>query len=472
MSSGVGTNSKSRSICGAELGVRHRPDHVEARQLIEASWAAIERCLDSAPITEALSHLEFVRSCADASEATLLAARLESGASPRSVESLLQKNEKTSKRTAKTRTRRANAVKANPGIAKKIASGELSPDQADVLATAAERTDGAAAKDETLIEKVAATPPDQAKKVADEWVREHTAADTVQDRYDRQRRLRCVKRWTTDRHTHVLALEGDEASIDRVELAIRNRSSEMWRADGGRELSAGEHPRTRDHRNFDAAVELFTRHDGFGGGDPVGGGRTTGSGSSPSRQRPRSTIVVTMSADQMTGSDPSPVRQVASGLLAPTLLAEMFCGSELVGQVVDGSGQVLWQGRTKRYFTDEQLVALIARDHGCVQCGAHYSTCDAHHIIPWESPARGPTDIENGALLCSDCHHRVHEHELVLMRDPTSGTWSTRPARPHEIAPKRSAPDTTRTIAQSASDNRSERGRPKLHERRRTGALW
>jgi hypothetical protein len=184
--------------------------------------------------------------------------------------------------------------------------------------------------------------------------------------------------------------------------------------------------------------------------------------------------VVTMTADQIAGSDTSPVRQVGGGLLAPTLLAEMFCGAEFVGQVVDDSGQVLSQGRSKRYFTDEQLLALIARDGGCVDCGAHYSMCDAHHIIPWESPARGPTDIDNGVLVCGDCHHRVHEHDLVLIRDPTSGTWSTRPARPHEIAPKRTAPDTTRTTAQrnSTSDKRSERGRAKLHERRRTGALW
>ncbi|NNK92212.1 MAG: HNH endonuclease [Acidimicrobiia bacterium] len=80
---------------------------------------------------------------------------------------------------------------------------------------------------------------------------------------------------------------------------------------------------------------------------------------------------------------------------------------------------------------------MIARDQGCALCRAHYSLCEAHHIIPWESPARGPTDIDNGALVCTDCHHWLHEHDLILVRDPNTGTWTTRPAQPHEIVPKR-----------------------------------
>ncbi|NNK92213.1 MAG: DUF222 domain-containing protein, partial [Acidimicrobiia bacterium] len=170
--------------------------------------------------------------------------------------------------------------------ATRMRSGELSPDQVDVIASGAERTGGAAAGDDELIETVAATPPDQAKKLVDEWVREHTDNADVQDAHDRQRRLRNVKRWSTDRGTDILALEGDTASIDKIETAIRNRSSQLYRGDGGRNLPAGKHPRSRDQRNYDAAIELLT------------GASSSKTGAVSSQPGPRSTIVVTMTLDQ------------------------------------------------------------------------------------------------------------------------------------------------------------------------------
>ena len=436
---------------------------------VEVLVAPIEELLDGLPIVDALALLEGVKGRLDAKEASLLAARLESGASTRSVESLLQNSGGTSKRSAKQRVRRAKAVKKNPSIAKRMQSGGLSPDQVDVLAGAADKTDGAAAGDEKLIGELAALPPDQGRKVADDWVRDHTETDTVQDAYDRQRRRRCVRRWTTDRDTHVLALEGDQASIDRAELAIRNRSQDLYRADGGREVPTGKHPRTRDQRSFDAAIDLLTTTTGTNtAGDSEGAGSAGGSAGSG----PRSTVVVTMTVEQATGVDPTPIRQVGGGLLAPTLLDELFCGADLVGMVVDGSGQPLWLGRSTRFFSHAQWLALIARDGGCADCGVHYSLCHAHHIVAWEAPARGPTDIDNAVLLCTDCHQRTHEHDRIWDRNPTSGTWTTRPATPNEQTPRRipeRGPDPALPDSQRPP---RERARPRLHERPRSGALW
>jgi hypothetical protein len=471
MTSGVGTATRSAGGSRFEVGVGYVPELTEVLAITAASLAVSDRLSHPLAVDDQLVVLNAIRAHCDAREASLLAARLESGASDRSVESLLQKGDKTSKRTAKTRTRRAKAVKENPGIASKIESGVLSPDQADVIASAADKTNGDAARDEELIEEVAATPPDQAKKVADEWVRNHTKADDVQDEHDRQRRLRCVKRWATDRNTHVLALEGDETSIDRVEHAIRNRSKDLYRGDGGRDLPPGKHQRTRDQRNFDAAVELLTRTSAAtgGGAEPDAGGSDSANGKRASRPAPRSTIVVTMTVEQATGVDPSPVRQVGGALLAPSVLEELFCGAELVGLVTDSSGLPLWLGRRSRDFSHAQWLALIAQDEGCTRCGAHYSQCHAHHIVAWNSPARGPTDIDNAALLCTDCHQFVHEHDLILVRDPKTGAWSTRAARPHEKAPKRPSAERSGDRRQP---ERPERGRPKLHERRRAGAMW
>ena len=450
-----------------EFSRAHVPALDEVLSIADSSLAVIDRWRTDLPVADALAVIEHVRAHCDAAEAELLAARLEAGATQRSVESLLQHDARTSKRSAKQRTKRAKAVNVNPALATKLKKGELSTDQADVLADAADKTDGAAATDDELVDKVAATPPDQAKRLVDDWVRAHTEAEDVQDRYDRQRRRRCVKRWKTDRDTHVVALEGDEPTIDRIEHAIRNRSSELYRADGGRDVPGGRHPRTRDQRNFDAAVELLTGPDTMTTAGGAASADATSTKTTPSSVRPpaRATIVVTMTHDQATGADPTPVGQVGGALLAPSLLQELFCGAELVGIVTDQSGMPLWLGRTSRRFSRAQWLALISRDRGCVHCGAHYSRCEAHHIIPWEAPARGPTDIDNAALVCSDCHHWLHDHDLVLVRDPEAGTWTTRPGRPEEVAPKR------RPQADPARPHRPQHRPPRLHERPRADAL-
>ncbi len=143
MSSPVG---KQSNRCRLEVGVRYVPSQSEVAEIQNAALAMVFRPLASLPIDEALATLNSGRAQYDAMEASLLAAQLELGASTRSVELLLQKGDKTSKRTAKTRTRRAKAVKENPGIATKIESGVLSPDQADVIASAADKTGGDAAE--------------------------------------------------------------------------------------------------------------------------------------------------------------------------------------------------------------------------------------------------------------------------------------------------------------------------------------
>ena len=80
--------------------------------------------------------------------------------------------------------------------------------------------------------------------------------------------------------------------------------------------------------------------------------------------------------------------------------------------IVDADGNPLWMGRTTRTATDEQWIALIDRDGGCVVCGADPSYCEAHHLEFWEH--NGPTDITNLALLCTRHHHDLHDQHLEL----------------------------------------------------------
>jgi 5-methylcytosine-specific restriction protein A len=75
--------------------------------------------------------------------------------------------------------------------------------------------------------------------------------------------------------------------------------------------------------------------------------------------------------------------------------------------VTGAGGLALFLGRATRFFTPAQKLAIALRDGGCARCGVPVARCDVHHIKFWS--LGGPTDIDNGVLLCSGCHHRLHD---------------------------------------------------------------
>ncbi len=81
--------------------------------------------------------------------------------------------------------------------------------------------------------------------------------------------------------------------------------------------------------------------------------------------------------------------------------------AEVIPAVLGGESEVLDWGRERRLFSPAQRLALVERDGGCAWCNAPPSWCEAHHIRWWERDA-GPTDLHNGVLLCTRCHHRIH----------------------------------------------------------------
>ena len=413
------------------------------------SMDVIEDALELMPIGQALRTLASCRGRLDSVEARLLAARLEGGSSGSQVERLLQGDGKITKNEATKRTRRAKAVNENPQLGTALATGTLSTDQTDVIASASDKTNGDAARNQELIDNVAATTPDQAKRIANEFVRKHTSPTKTQTQYDKARLLRGVRRWSTDDGTDVLAIEGDTSSIDEMERRIKHLADQMYQADGGRDVPAGQHRRTRDQRNFDAAKQLITN------------GGPGASESDPAPSTPRATVVMTMTVDQATGADDTPVTNVGGEVVAPTVLDRLMCNAGIVGEVYNQIGEVLWQGRAFRFFTEAQVLAMIARDGECVLCGAHYSICEAHHLIPWTAWVRGPTDIDNGALVCPDCHHRIHDTNQTLHRDPRSGTWKLRPA---------TASEAVRPRPETDSGNRSTK--PRIDQRKRRASLF
>ncbi|MEJ7690838.1 MAG: HNH endonuclease signature motif containing protein [Nocardioidaceae bacterium] len=66
-------------------------------------------------------------------------------------------------------------------------------------------------------------------------------------------------------------------------------------------------------------------------------------------------------------------------------------------------------------------MALAIRDQGCVfpGCERPAAWTEAHHIIAWADG--GPTDINQGCLLCSFHHHLIHQGQWAVQM-ATDGT--------------------------------------------------
>jgi Domain of unknown function (DUF222)/HNH endonuclease len=102
---------------------------------------------------------------------------------------------------------------------------------------------------------------------------------------------------------------------------------------------------------------------------------------------------------------------------AGSLLA-WACEAEVVPVVFNHSGGVLSYGRTRRYATAGQRLALAARDRGCSfpGCERPPAWCEAHHVLEWIKG--GPTDLENLTLVCPYHHqHFAHSGWQAVMRD-------------------------------------------------------
>ncbi|MBU1251664.1 MAG: HNH endonuclease [Actinobacteria bacterium] len=106
------------------------------------------------------------------------------------------------------------------------------------------------------------------------------------------------------------------------------------------------------------------------------------------------------------------------------------CEAGVTPIVVSDAGDVLTLGRRTRLFTRRQRLVLAARDGGCrfPGCDRPPSWTEAHHIIPWQQG--GPTDVDNGVLLCRHHHLLLHNNGWGITR--VDGELAVVPPRSRE----------------------------------------
>ncbi len=89
----------------------------------------------------------------------------------------------------------------------------------------------------------------------------------------------------------------------------------------------------------------------------------------------------------------------------------LACGAGLLPAVLAGPSQLLDLGRTDRFFTEAQRVALATRYDTCVAAGCDrpYSWTELHHEDPWHTG--GHTDLDLAVPLCGHHHRRIHDRQ-------------------------------------------------------------
>jgi hypothetical protein len=130
------------------------------------------------------------------------------------------------------------------------------------------------------------------------------------------------------------------------------------------------------------------------------------------------TLIVTVPLDELRKelgiADLGPSDKLTAGEVR-----RLACTANIVPAVLGGKSEVLDLGRASRLFKPAQRKAMIIRDRECRAdgCTVPAAWCEAHHWgRPWAQGGR--TDLEDGILLCSWHHHRVHDDGYDASRLP------------------------------------------------------
>jgi len=121
----------------------------------------------------------------------------------------------------------------------------------------------------------------------------------------------------------------------------------------------------------------------------------------------QTTVVVTASVEAVTRGEGSALCHGYAGPICLEMLTHLAFDTQVALALTSKGGLPLFLGRAARFFTPAQKLAIALRDGGCARCGAPVARCDVHHIKFWSQG--GASDIDNGVLLCSGCHHRLHD---------------------------------------------------------------
>ena len=305
----------------------------------------------------------------------------------------------------------AETLDEMPQARSAVEAGEVSLANAERLAQAAKRTtpesvDAAAG----LLDQARELSPDRFAREVDAWTQsqqdDHGHNDYLAQRQQRYLRVRKDRdKVRIDGQYDLEAGTRIGARLQRLAEALRRQDDQTARngsGTGGENDDGGEGcRRSWDQLQADALDQLVS-------GDAGPGDRVGSSGGS----RPNAEVIVVADIGVLTGEDLSGRCEIpGAGPVPPAVLQRIACDAEFAG-VLFSDGKPLHHGATTRTATKAQRRMLIARDGGCIGCGAEPRWCQVHHIVPYAQSRR--TDIDNLVLVCWKCHHNIHDHNWQI----------------------------------------------------------
>ncbi len=135
-----------------------------------------------------------------------------------------------------------------------------------------------------------------------------------------------------------------------------------------------------------------------------------------------------LSTSRATGDGSSVGPQLEDGTPIPRVLLERIaCDSDLTRIVFGPHSQVLDVGRAERTFTGPRRTALVARDRHCRYpgCTAPPGLSEGHHVQHWTRD-HGDTSVANGILLCWYHHDLVHRRGIEIHRENARWVFTDR----------------------------------------------
>ncbi len=417
--------------------------------------------LNAGEVAAGLGALVRLRAAVDAAEARLIAHAQSFDSTEVDAERVLRSSG-CSVASIKRSTGRARSLASMPQVAESLAAGEITAEHADVLARAADHA-GAQTVDscEELLRVARSSNLERTKRVTSQWLRANSAGLTVGEQHDRQRRLRTLTFGRTDEGMLRATVLMDTAGGAALRAIIDDTAQRFFDADRTDNRPNAPECRSYGQCRVDAleallGLDIHRATQRWYDEDPhrlwdnlsadwKGPRPPTLPPLTPTHQntlaqpthtptvhssavlpradglRRRNQILIVADLRAALGDETAHIEIADSGPLPLQVFERLACGADIYGTVFDGPGTPLWHGRRARTITNAQWRTLIARDQRCVLCDTGPQWCEAHHIIPWQQPARGPTNIDNLALLCSRCHSQLHETRATLRHNKQHG---------------------------------------------------
>ena len=298
------------------------------------------------------------------------------------------------RRRARSEVETARELEKLPETSKGLRDGDIPYDNAQILAGANQR---GTIDEIELLDDARTQSPDKFAATVRKHEQQRSRDDGVSKlEHQRSRRFARIRTALEDGMT-VLYGRFDPVSGARIETALSKKMNELWQE---------EDPQNRctpGQRTADALEALITR---------PGAGRTQD-------------VKLLVIADYDTVNQQLHNARLENGTPIPTAeLRRLACDAQILPAIFRGPSVPLDLGTARRKASPAQRTALIARDKACIGCGAKAAWCQSHHIIHWQD--KGPTNLDNMCLLCSRCHHKVHDQNWQVEPTPT-GTYQLRP---------------------------------------------